>query len=420
MSLDFEGKLANYAELAVKVGVGLQPGQRLFVRASVEVAPLVRLIVDRAYLAGARLVEVLWSDDAVNLSRFANAPADSFDELPIATADALLKCGERGDAVLSIHASHPALLKDQDPKVVARTQRDMSAYLKPFSRKIVGREINWNVIAAPIPSWAKLVYPNLDEDAAVAELWETVFRVTRTDRDDPVAAWREHLENLKARRRFLNGKQYVALRYQGPGTDFEVGLPENHIWLGGQSDTSRGIPFVANLPTEEVFTMPHREKAEGTVRSTKPLSYGGKLIEDFSLRFEGGRIVEIDAARNGDVFRHLIDTDEGAARLGEVALVPQSSPIAASGILFYNTLFDENASSHLAVGKAYRTCVAGGAADSDEGFMKKGGNESLVHVDFMVGAAEMNITGVLADGSEEPVMIAGEWAARTVANSQEN
>jgi len=415
MTSSFEESLERYADVAVRVGVGLREGQRLIVRAPVATAPFARRVVAAAYRAGARLVEVLWMDDEVELARFRHAPRDSFDELPTAVPDALLKGGERGDAVLAVHAADPALLKDQDADLVAKTERARQAYLLPFSKRISGKELNWCVVAAAIPSWATRVFPGASAEDATAKLWREIFRACRVDRPDPVAAWEEHVADLGRRRGLLDAKQYAALRFRGPGTDLTVGLPGRHHWLGGRSETVRtGIPFVANLPTEEVFTTPHRDRVDGTVRATKPLSHGGKLVEGFELAFAGGRVTDVRAERNAEVLRKLIETDEGAARLGEVALVPHGSPISRSGILFYNTLFDENASCHVALGRSYRVCVAGGEDMTDEEFARAGGNESLTHVDFMIGGEGVDVDGVARDGSVEPVMRAGEWAGAAV------
>jgi aminopeptidase len=410
VSDSFETKLEKYADLAVRVGVGLQSGQRLIVRAPVETAPFARLLVKKAYQAGARLVEVLWVDDATNLARFQHAPADSFDELPTSLADALLRCGERGDAVITVYATDPSLLKDQDPELVAKTQKDMQVYLLPFSKRIVSKKLNWCVVSAPIPSWAAHVFPDAAPEEGADRLWDRIFRICRIDQADPFRAWKDHIAGLARRREYLDQRQFSALRFRGPGTDLTVGLPERHLWLGGESKTAgTKIPFVANLPTEEVFTAPHRDRVDGVVRSTKPLSYAGAVIESFGFRFDKGRVVHVEAERNAAVLRQLIDTDDGAARLGEVALVPHSSPISQSGILFYNTLLDENASCHLAVGKSYRVCIAGGGEMSDQDYARAGGNESLVHVDFMIGSGEMDVDGVDSDGSTQALMRSGEW-----------
>ena len=410
MSLSFDQKLQNYADLAVKIGVGLQAGQRLLVRAPIESAPLVRLIVESAYKVGARLVDVMWTDDALTLARFKYAPRDSFEEFPTWQADALIKIANEGDAVLSVHAADPDLLKDQDPDLVALVQRVNQSHLIPFRRKVMSDELNWSIISLPIASWAAKIFPGSPPDEQISKLWDAIFQVCRIDQPDPVAAWQRHVAELSARKEYLNAKRYTALKYSAPGTDFTLGLPDHHIWHGAQSHTPTGITFIANVPTEEVFTMPHKDRAEGVVTSTKPVSFGGVLIEDFSLTFAGGRVVKVTAKKGEAVLKKLIETDEGSARLGEVALVPHSSPISQSGLLFYNTLFDENASNHVAIGRAYRFCVAEGAAMSDEEFAAAGGNDSLTHVDFMIGGAEMNVDGLTGTGGVEPVMRSGEWA----------
>lgn len=409
MSLSFEQKLDNYAELAIRVGVGLVPGQRLVLLAPVECSAFARRVVAAAYRAGAPLVDLLYIDDEAMLARYRFAPADSFGEVSTWSADALIKGTARGDAVLRISGSDPDLLKGQDPQRVAQVQRNAQVYSEPFSRRISAKEINWSICAAPVAAWAARVFPKLAPAAAVAELWETIFRICRADRPDPVAAWQEHTAALMRRRELLDVKQYRALRYRGPGTELELGLPANHRWLGGLSHDPQGRAFVANLPTEEVFTLPHRERAEGWVAASLPLAYAGNLIEGIRLRFAGGRVVEAAAAQGEAVLHKLLETDEGARRLGEVALVPQSSPIAQSGLLFLNTLYDENAASHLAVGRAYRVCLEGGAGMDDAAFQAAGGNDSLTHVDFMIGSAALEVDGLRADGGVEPLMRGGEW-----------
>lgn len=410
MTLSFEQKLQNYADLAVKIGVGLRAGQRLMVRAPIEAAPLVRLIVASAYQAGARLVDTLWTDDAITLARFKYAPRDSFEEFPTWQAEALLQFAEKGDAVLSVVASNPDLLKEQDPELVALVQRVSQTHLQPFRRYVMADRLNWSLISLPIASWAAKIFPNSPPEQQMARLWEAIFHVCRIDQPDPIAAWQRHVAELSARKDYLNAKQYTALKYTAPGANLTLSLPDGHIWNGAQSQLANGITFIANVPTEEVFTMPHRERAEGVVSSTKPLSYGGVLIEDFSLTYEQGRVVKVMAKKGEAVLKKLIDTDEGSARLGEVALVPHSSPISQSGLLFYNTLFDENASNHIAIGRAYRFCLAGGVDMTDEEFAAAGGNDSLAHVDFMIGSAEMDVDGVTREGAVEPVMRSGEWA----------
>ena len=409
--ITFEQKLQNLADLTVKIGVGLQPGQRLLVNTPLESAPLARLVAMAAYKAGARLVDVLWSDDALTLTRFKYAPRDSFGEYPTWRLAAMMDTIDKNDAILHIKATDPDLLKNQDSDLVALTEKVHRTHAQPIAKHIMSDEINWCIIAQPIDSWAAKVFPNAPAGLQKTKLWDLIFQACRADQPDPVTAWELHLGSLAKRRDLLNAKQYTALNYRAPGTDFKLGLPANHVWHGGKKETLAGIPFTPNLPTEEVFTMPHKNRANGVVTATKPLSYAGVLIENFSLRFENGRVVNFSAKKGEAALKKLVEMDEGAARLGEVALVPHSSPIAQAGILFYNTLFDENAASHLALGRAYRFSVEGGPNMTDEEFAAAGGNHSLAHVDFMIGSAEMDIDGILPNGSAEPLMRGGEWAS---------
>jgi aminopeptidase len=417
MSLSFERKLTNYAELLIRKGVALRPGQRLHVTCPVEAADLGRRLTDAAYRAGGKLVELHWTDDAVTRSRYVHAAPETFDEIPTARAKSLLEGVERGDAVLTIHAADPDLLKGQDPEIVAKVQRMTQQYMQPYSAAVMANRVHWCVASAAIDAWAARVFPEEPAGARVDRLWEAIFTATRADLEDPVAAWDLHTAELSRRRAYLNERQFDALRYTGPGTELTVGLPENHVWMGGTGRAADGGEFIANIPTEEVFTLPHRERAEGTVSSTRPLSYAGTLIDGFSLTFSGGKVVELRARQGEETLRRLVETDEGSARLGEVALVPHGSPISASGILFYNTLFDENASCHLAVGRAYPKCLADGPGMSAEELQAAGANHSLAHVDFMIGSGELDVDGLAADGSSVPLMRAGEWADAAVADA---
>jgi aminopeptidase len=282
--------------------------------------------------------------------------------------------------------------------------------VRPFRELIAKNQTNWSVIAAPSQAWADVVFPALPADRRVPELWKAIVRLCRLDRADPIGAWEEHLAALAARRDLLNARRYAALKYRGPGTELTIGLPDGHLWVSGRSQSLTGIPFAPNMPTEEVFTMPHKDRVDGIVRATKPLSYGGTLIEGLTMRFEAGRVVQVTAEQGEAILQQLIDTDAGSARLGEIALVPHSSPVAQSGVLFYNTLFDENAASHVAIGSAYRFTMDGGEAMSDAEFERAGGNRSATHVDFMIGSDELDIDGVTRDGTAEPLMRRGEWA----------
>jgi aminopeptidase len=408
---DFQQKLAKYAEVVVKVGLNLQPGQRLMIRgAPIQTPALVRLIATMAYTMGAPLVDTEWNDDAMLLIRHQHAPHDSFEEFSDWWLDAPLGSMKRGDAQLMIYATDPDLLKDQDPELVDTAQRTWFQKMHPASEMIQRSCVNWAVISAPIPSWAAKVFPDVPVEAQEATLWEAIFEVCRLNDPDPVAAWQSHIGQLASRKDYLNCKQYAALKYSAPGTDLTIGLPRGHIWTSGSLVSESGITFTANLPTEEVWTMPHKDGAVGTLRSTRPLMSHGTLIEDFSLTFEGGRVINSTAKKGDELLRKLLDTDEGARRLGEVALVPHSSPISQSGLLFYNTLFDENAASHIALGAAYKFNLQGGIAMADDAFAAAGGNLSIAHVDFMIGSGEMDIDGITVDGISEPVMRSGEWS----------
>jgi aminopeptidase len=411
-----EQRLRAYAELTVRIGLNLQPGQRLLIvgpiangGASLEAAPIVRQISAAAYRAGARLVETLWGDEALLAARFAHAPRDSFDEFSAWLPTALSDHVKNGHAVLSIYANDPDQLKDAPPELVAAVQQATASNVRPFREHISRNHTNWAVVAAPAVAWAARVFPDIEASQQVARLWDAISRLCRLDQPDPIVAWETHLGELAERTECLNRKQYTALQYRAPGTNLTIGLAEGHQWVGGSSINAAGFRFAPNLPTEEVFTMPHKDRVNGTVRSTKPLSYGGTLIEGFSLRFVDGRVVEVNADRGESVLRTLVAMDAGAARLGELALVPHSSPISQTGRLFYNTLFDENAASHVALGAAYKFTLRGGEAMSEDAFEAAGGNRSAAHVDFMIGSGELDVDGVLPGGAVEPVMRRGEW-----------
>ncbi len=409
--LSFEQKLDRLAEVAVKVGLGLREGQELVLTAPTEAMPLVRRITEHAYRAGALLVTTFYADDPAILARFEHAPDASFDYAPVWLQEAIATAFRNGAARMAIAGANPALLSKQDPGKVARANVAASKANKPAMELITRHEINWTIVASATPEWAKLVFPDDPEEMAMARLWEAIFKASRIDGDDPVREWQEHGQRLKERVDLLNNKRFHALRFHSKdgSTDLTVGLADNHLWAGGGTTAGNGVACQPNIPTEECFTTPHKDRVEGKVRATKPLSHQGTLIENIAVRFEGGRIVEAHATAGEDVLNRLISTDEGARHLGEVALVPNSSPISQSGILFWTTLFDENAASHIALGQAYSTCLKGGAAMSDEDLAKLGANSSLIHVDWMIGSGEVDVEGVHADGSSEPLMRAGEW-----------
>ena len=409
--LTLDEKLDRLAEVAVKVGLGLRSGQELIVSAPMEALPLVRRITEHAYKAGALLVTTFYSDDASVLARYHYAQNGSFDFAPVWLQDGIAAGFRSGAARLAIAGANPALLAKQDPAKVARANVAASKAGKPAMELITRHEINWTIVACATPEWAKLVFPGEPEDAAVAKLWEAIFVASRVAVDDPIREWQEHGARLKKRVDMLNAKRFHALHFKSAdgATDLTVGLADNHLWAGGGTMAGNGVYCQPNIPTEECFTTPHKDRVHGTVRASKPLSHQGTLIENIAVRFEDGRIVEATATAGEDVLNRLISTDDGARRLGEVALVPHSSPIAQSGVLFWNTLFDENAASHIALGQAYSTCLIGGEKMDAEQLASLGANASLIHVDWMIGSDEMDVDGVAANGSSKPLMRRGEW-----------
>jgi aminopeptidase len=401
--------LDRLAEVAVRVGLGLKAGQELVITAPLEAVPLARRITEHAYRAGASLVTTFYSDEEATLMRYRHGRRESFDTASAWLFEGMAAAYRNGAARLAIVGEDPSLLAGEDPDKVSRANRARSQAYMPALNLIAGFDINWTIVSAATPSWAKAVFPGDPEDTAVAKLWSAIFSASRVDTPDPIAAWEAHNANLQARTRMLNGKNYAALHFRGPGTNLRVGLADGHEWNGGSTAAKNGLVCNANIPTEEVFTTPHKDRVDGTVTSTKPLSYNGTLIQDIQVRFEGGRIVESRARTGESVLGKVLDTDEGARRLGEVALVPFSSPISRSGLLFFNTLFDENASSHIALGQAYSKCIRGGGQMSEDELSARGSNRSLIHIDWMIGSDQVDVDGVTADGRAEPLMRGGEW-----------
>ncbi len=402
--------LEKFAGLIIKVGLNLQPEQRLFIWAQqLEVAPLVQEVTKAAYQNGSKLVSVLWNDDQLNLIRLENAPRDSFDEFPAWKTDARFNSMKRGDATLVITGRDPDVFKGQDPDLLGKAARAYSEHFKPIMEMVARNSAQWCVVCPPTPDWAAAVFPDSPQEDAELKLWEAVIKTCRLDQPDPVKFWQGYFDQIMVRGEYLTARKYSALNFKAPGTDLKVGLPEGHLWIGGWDRTEGGITFAANLPSEEVFTLPHRKQTEGTVTATKPLVYQGSLIEDFSLTFSGGKVVDFKAKKGQDILGNILESDPNASCLGEVALVPHGTPISQMGLSFMNTLYDENASNHLALGNAYRFNLKGGTDMSKEEFAAAGGNESITHEDFMFGSGEMEVDGILPDGTTEPVMRAGEW-----------
>ena len=402
-------KLDQLAEVAVRVGLGLKAGQELLMTASLDAVGLARRITEHAYRAGASLVTTLYTDDEAALMRYRFAPDASFDHAAKWLYDGMGAAFKSGAARLAITGANPSLLSNEDPDKVGRANRAVSQAYRPALELITRHEINWTIVASATPAWAAAMFPKDAPDVAFKKLWEAIFDTTRINVDDPVSVWKQHDAELHKRAARLNEKRYAALHYRGPGTDFRLGLSDGHLWLGGGTTAGNGNYCIPNMPTEEVFTTPHKDRADGTVTATKPLSHQGTMIEGIRVRFEGGRIVEAHATRGQEVLQKLINTDDGARRLGEVALVPHSSPIASSGMLFFNTLFDENAASHIALGQSYSSCLRDGDKLTPAELAARGANDSLIHVDWMIGSGKLDIDGEMATGTTEPLMRQGEW-----------
>ncbi|WP_053361577.1 aminopeptidase [Bacillus sp. FJAT-27251] len=407
---DFQTKLEKYADLAVKVGVNIQQSQTLILNATLDAAPFVRLVTKKAYEAGAKNVVVNWNDDVVNRTKYELAPDEVFTEYPEWRAKELTELAENGAAVMSVVSSSPDLLKGVKPERIANFQKAAGKALSTYRQYMMSDKISWCVVSAPSEGWAKMVFPGETPEVAVEKLWEAIFKAVRVDAENPVEAWKQHNANLHEKVEYLNGKRYKKLHYKAPGTDLTIELPERHLWVGAGSVNEQGKDFMANMPTEEVFTVPLKTGVNGYVSSTKPLSYGGNIIDNFKITFENGKITEVQAEVGEEILKQLVATDEGSHYLGEVALVPHQSPISQSNVLFFNTLFDENASNHLAIGSAYAFCLEGGKKMSKEELAEHGLNESLTHVDFMIGSSQMDIDGIKDDGSSEPVFKNGDWA----------
>lgn len=416
MDTNFESNIKKYADLAVKVGLNLQKGQKLIIQhfrnggVPIQIAPFIRELVECAYKAGSPLVDVQWGDEDLLFTRMKYAPKESLSEAAIYQAKGILDVIENGGAMFTISAIDPDRMAGQDPQVLDLMQRGLLDAWKPISTLLGKNMMNWTLLCAPDEGWARKLFPDLNEVDQIPALWDALFKISRVYEEDPIAAWQTHLAELQKRSDYLNDKAYKELHFRAPGTDLKLTLPDGHVWRSAGFKTQSGISFTANIPTEEVFTLPDRRYTEGTVKSTKPLVYSGNVIDNFSLTFKGGKVVDFSAEVGENILENLIRTDDGAGMLGEVALVPNSSPISQSGLLFYNTVLDENASCHIALGGAYRFSLEGGESMTSEEFVQQGGNTSLVHSDFMIGSGDLDIDGILKNGEVEPVFRSGEWA----------
>ncbi|MPL68030.1 Aminopeptidase 2 [bioreactor metagenome] len=402
--------LEKYARLIVKAGINIQDKQTVVISSPIECADFTRIVTEVAYKEGARDVVIRWTDELSSKTRYLLAPDEVFDEFPEWQKDFYMFYLRKGAAFISIAAEDPELLKDVDSSRVVRVQKAGNIALKEYRERLMSNKNVWCVVSVPTKAWAQKVFPELEVDKAVEKLWEAIFKTVRVDSDDPIRAWEDHKTHLKQSMQFLNSHKFKYLHYKNAlGTDLKIELLENHIWLGGSEYTPEGIEFIANIPTEEVFTLPKKTGVNGRVVSSTPLNYNGNLIENFSLTFKNGEIVEYSAEKGHAILKDLIETDEGSRYLGEVALVPYDSPISQLDFLFYNTLFDENASCHLAIGKAYPVCIENGENLNKEKLDMLGVNDSLVHEDFMIGTKDLEIIGITADGQQVPVFKNGNF-----------
>lgn len=408
--VNLQPKLERYADLIVRKGVHVKSGQEVVVQAPVEVAAFVRLLVARAYAAGAGHVTVIWSDDAVTRLTYENVETSWFETVPSWQREQLDSLAEAGACFIFVEGADPEALKGIDPAKPAAASKARNTQCKTYRH---GMDFNinpWCIAGAPVAAWARQVYPGVEDEVAVYRLWCAILSVARADGEDPESAWELHNATFEKNLRFLNDRHFDRLHYTSSnGTDLWVGLTDKHVWEGGSSATPDGHAFFPNIPTEEVFTSPHCERVDGVVYSALPLVRHGNKIDRFWLRFENGSVVDFDAEIGRETLASILDTDEGARRLGEVALISKNTPIRETETLFYDTLYDENASCHLALGSGFPECYEGGYDMSQEELRACGLNKSGTHVDFMIGADDLDITGVTADGEEIPVFVNGQW-----------
>ncbi|NOV02115.1 aminopeptidase [Paenibacillus planticolens] len=402
--------LDKYASLAIQLGVHVQPGQTLVIFAPLVSVDFVRLLVKRAYEAGAKHVYVDWSDSEITRLKYEMAPFEALLEYPMWQAKGYEELANQNAAFLYVVANNPDLMNGIDPHRIQTASKTNNAALMGLTSSRLTNKVSWSIVAVPSLAWANKVFPSLPEEERVDALWNAIFKATRVDTEDPILNWKTHAHALETKSALLNQKQYKALHYRTEGTDITISLPKDHIWVSAGSSNEQGNSFIANIPTEEVFTSPLRDGVNGTVKSTKPLSYNGVLIENFSLTFKDGKIIAFQAEKGEEMLKSLIELDEGSHYLGEIALVPHRSPISDMNLIFYNTLYDENASCHFAIGRAFPFCLQGGTRMSGDELQQHGLNDSLTHVDFMMGSADMDIDGILPNGEAEPLFRRGDWA----------
>ena len=404
-------QIGRYADLIVRKGVNVAPGQEVVVQCPVERADFCRMLAARAYAAGACHVTVIWADDAVSRLEYENVETIWFEQVPTWKREQLDGLARAGACVIFIEGADPEALKGIDPAKPAAASKARNLQCRDFRRGLDFNENAWCIAGAPVAAWARHVFPGCDDEVAVYQLWRAILAVARAAGEDPESDWELHDATFEKNLHLLNDRHFKALHYTAAnGTDLTVGLTDRHIWAGGKGETVKGRPFFPNIPTEEVFTSPHCEQVDGIVHSALPLVHHGTKIDRFWLRFEAGRVVDFDAEVGRDALKSILDTDDGAKRLGEVALISKNTPIRESGTLFYSTLYDENASCHVALGIGFPECYEGGFEMSAEELRARGVNTSSTHVDFMIGTDDLDIMGICADGTEVPVFVNGQWS----------
>lgn len=405
----FKEKIMNsYADLIIKIGVNLQKGQGLEIACPTEKREFASALAEAGYRAGAKIVRVRWEDETLNRINYKYAETDALCEMPKWLIDSKNYLTEKNFCYVAIAADDPQAYKDIPTEKLGAVAKARSKALKKFSDCVMSNGIRWCVVSVPTPAWAKQVFP--DSSDPERELSDAIIKTMRLNAANPLEAWKRHIETLEKRAAYLNDESFEYLHFKNAkGTDLKVGLAQDHLWLSAREKAKDGVSFVANMPTEEVFTAPHRLKVDGTLKSAMPLCDNGQIIDEFSITFKKGKIVKFSAEKGYEALKNLIETDSGTRYLGEVALIGKNSPVAKSGILFYNTLFDENASCHLAIGKAYPTTIKNGDSLSIKELKEKGANDSVEHVDFMIGTPDLSVTGIKYDGTEKRIFSDGEW-----------
>lgn len=406
----FEENLKKYAQLVIQMGINIQEGQTLVIHAPITSAHLVRELSKQAYKSGAKNVHVEYSDEDLTLIKYLYSPLEGLKEFPHWKAKGLVELAKNNAAFLYIDASNPTLLQDINAERLAIAMKTNASGMKELNEYRISSQCSWSIISVPTIEWASQIFPELSAEEGVNKLWDLIFKITRVTDDNPIQAWQEHIQLLNSKAHHLNARKYKKLHYKSDITDLTIELPDNHKWLSAQFQNKLHTPFIPNMPTEEVFTVPLKTGVNGVVGSTKPLNYGSTLIKDFSLTFREGKVVACSAETGYETLKKLLETDEGALHLGEVALVPHDSPISNTNVVFFNTLFDENASCHLALGNALPMCIQDGINMSKEELQGNGLNDSITHVDFMIGSPDLDIDGETSDGKLEPIFRKGNWA----------